>query len=598
MLILKGCLANSSFAQIFLFNNGAQVYTAPTAIIQVNGGFQNDNSLSTLNVFENNGTMTISNISGIPGSVFLTNSSTLQGNGNYLVEQDWTNDALFTAANSTVNFTGNLQEFITSTNATVTTFNNLILSGTGTGINRKKTLQLVNANIGFTGTLNINDRELETLTNTMFVLNPSATCVTNNTTPGSEGFVSSSFVSGPGGSGFLSRTTNSATAYLYPTGSSTGTVRYRPINLIPASPAANTYTARLGNNDATTDGFSIALLDTTMCSLNPFYYHQIKRSSGNDNASIDMFFNLSADGGWDGIAKWNSTIPNLWNSMGSVNVTTGTPFNDILKVNWADFSNSPYILSRQRTAMPILTCSSVCSNSSGNIFSTTGTGTIYAWTSPVGTTITSGQNTNSVIIDWGTTSGPVSLTISSILGCLSSAASCTVNPMALPVAAFSSESTDQLNYKFNDLSTSGTTQWNWDFGDGSVSNSQNPSHTFSNCGSKRICLIASKNSCIDTACSDINVNQLFNIPNVFSPDGDGINDLFVIDNSCLKEYHLEIFNRWGMKVFETFLPGRGWDGYTASGVSSPAGTYYYILKTISLTGKDDSTNGFITLLRM
>ena len=43
--------------------------------------------------------MTISN-SGTPGSVFLTNGSTLQGNGTYFVEQDWTNDATFTANNS------------------------------------------------------------------------------------------------------------------------------------------------------------------------------------------------------------------------------------------------------------------------------------------------------------------------------------------------------------------------------------------------------------------------------------------------------------------------------------------------------------------
>src|SRR4051812_24138475 len=94
MLVLTGGLATSSFAQNILFNNGALVYTGPTAIVQVNGGFQNDGGTpsGTTPTFENNGTMTIAN-SGTPGTVRLTNGSTLQGNGTYLVEQDWINDA-------------------------------------------------------------------------------------------------------------------------------------------------------------------------------------------------------------------------------------------------------------------------------------------------------------------------------------------------------------------------------------------------------------------------------------------------------------------------------------------------------------------------
>ena len=118
------------------------------------------------------------------------------------------------------------------------------------------------------------------------------------------------------------------------------------------------------------------------------------------------------------------------------------------------------------------------------------------------------------------------------------------------------------------------------------------------CGLKKICLIASKNTCVDTVCSEIDLNAIFNVPNVFTPDGDGINDQFFINNtSCLKEYHLAILNRWGMTIFETTLEGNGWDGHTASGVPSPEGTYYYILKTTSLSGKDETTKGFLSLIR-
>lgn len=592
ILVLSGFLASASFAQIILFDNGAKFYTGPSAVLYVNGGFQNDNSAGTANYFENNGAMTIAT-SGTPGSVFLTSNSILQGNGTYLVEQNWTNDATFAAGNSTVNFNGTLQEFITSTNATVTIFNNLVLTGTGFGNNRKKTLQLVDAVIASNGTLTINDRELETLTNTMFVLNPSSTCITNNTTPGSEGFVSSSFSSG--GSGYLSRVTNSSLAYLFPTGGSSSGTRYRPVILTPASGVSNTYTARLGYDIATADGFDIAAIDTTMCMVNPIFYHQIKRSSGNDNANIEIFYDQTTDGGWDGMAKWNSLTPGIWNEMGAVTATANIPLSSVLKVNWADFSNSPYILSRKKPPVPGLTCSSVCTNSAGNIFSAIGTGSTYTWTSPAGSTITSGQNTSSVTIDWGSSSGPVTVTTSSALGCASNPASCIVVPSSSTVAAFSSNST-ALTYDFTDLSTSGVDQWAWDFGDGSVSNSQNPSHTYTACGPQKICLIASKNNCIDTVCSDIEVDELYSVPNVFTPDADGINDIFIIDNTCLKEDVLEIYNRWGMKVFET--TSGGWDGRMTSGVQASEGTYYYIFKAVSLlAGKDYDSKGFISLVR-
>ncbi len=593
LFVLTRCLTIALSAQpTILFNNGAQVYTGPTAILHLNGSFKNDNAAGTTNVFENNGTMTVGN-SGTPGSVFLTTNSILQGNGTYIVEQDWTNDATFTAGTSTVNFNGTQQEFITSTNATITTFNNLVLTGTGFGNNRKKTLQLVGARIGANGTLALNDRELETLTNTMFVLNPSATCVTNNIILGSEGFVSSSFNSG--GSGYLSRVTNSTLGYIFPTGSSVSGTRYRPVMLTPASGTANTYTARLGYNDATSDGFNINALDTGMCMVNPLFYHEIKRSSGNDNAIIEIFYNQTADGAWEGLAKWNSTTPNIWNEMGTVTATANVPLSSVLKVNWADFSNSPYILSRKKPSIPGLTCSSVCANSTGNVFSAIGTGSIYTWTSPTGTVITSGQNTNAVTIDWNSLSGPVTVTVTNPFGCTSNAASCTVNPASSTIADFSSTST-ALTYNFTDLSTGGVDQWVWDFGDGSFSTEQNPSHTYAACGPQNICLIASKNNCVDTVCSDIELSDLLSIPNIFTPDGDGTNDLFLINTSCFKEFTIEIFNRWGMKIVE--ITTGGWDGRSKSGVEASDGTYFYILKAVSLLpGKEYNSKGFISLVR-
>lgn len=581
-------LSTSAFAQTIFFNNGGTVFVANGAVMQVNGGFQNDGAAAAIT---NDGTINIAN-SGTPGTVFLTNSSVMQGNGQYFVEQDWSNSATFNAGTSTVTLNGNLQQFITTTNATVTTFNNLVLTGTGTGANKKKTLQGVNANIGTNGTLTINNRELETLTNTMFVLNPATTCVTNTTTPGNEGFVSSSV------GGRLSRATNVSSAYLFPTGSSVGTVRYRPLIITPSAAAANTFTARLGNNNATTDGFNTASLDNTMCQVNNLYYHEVNRSAGSSNANIDIFFDPVADGGWDGMAQWNTPTAALWNNMGTVTVTPGVPLSDVLKVNWSDFSNSPYALARVKPNTPTFACNDVCANSSGVSYNATGSSGTYTWTVPAGSTITSGQGTSAINVNWGSTSGPVTVTASSALGCASNPASCSVTVNPVPVANFDTVA-NGFDISFTDLSTGPATSWSWNFGDGTGSTLQNPTHTFTSNGTYNVCLTTSNNGCDNTLCYTVNVDGTVSvvIPNVFTPDNDGINDLYFITCMGIKEYKLEIYDRWGLKVFSSEVQGEKWDGRTTSGVPVTDGTYYFILKAIAVTTKDYSTKGYIQLIR-
>ena len=584
-----GLLSTAVNAQTIFFNNGATVFASTGAVVQVNGGLQNDGAAAIL---ENNGTITIAN-SGTPGSVFLTNGSIMQGNGQYFVEQDWSNSATFNAGTSTVTLDGDLQQFITTTNATVTTFNNLTLTGTGAGNDRKKTLQGVNANVSATGILAINDRELETLTNTIFVLNPAITAVTNSTTVGSEGFVSSSV----GGS--MSRATNTTAVYRFPTGSSVGTTRYRPVQLTPATAAANIFNARLGNNNATVDGFSTAALDTTMCTVLSLFYHQINRTAGTDNAGIDVFYSQASDNGlWDALAQFNTPTAAIWNNMGAVANTSAVPFNDVLKVNWSDFSNSPYILARVKPAMPVLACNDVCANSQGNTFTATGTGATFTWTAPSGATIASGQGTNAVDVDWGATSGPLTVTTSSAAGCASNPASCSVTANVTPLASFDTVSSG-FTYNFSDLSTGTITSWAWDFGDGSSSSVPNPSHTFSGNGVQTVCLTVSNNGCADSVCRTVTIDatDFINIPNVFTPDGDGVNDLFYIDNAGLKEYRIDIYNRWGVKVFQSETAGEKWDGRSTSGELLSDGTYYYILKAVSVTTKDYSTKGYIQLIR-
>jgi gliding motility-associated-like protein len=88
----------------------------------------------------------------------------------------------------------------------------------------------------------------------------------------------------------------------------------------------------------------------------------------------------------------------------------------------------------------------------------------------------------------------------------------------------------------------------------------------------------------DTARVLINVEDVVTAPQVFTPNGDGYNDLFeIIGLERYPENHFVVFNRWGNKVFETYNYRNDWDGhsntkYTVGDRQLPVGVYYYVLK--------------------
>jgi len=88
------------------------------------------------------------------------------------------------------------------------------------------------------------------------------------------------------------------------------------------------------------------------------------------------------------------------------------------------------------------------------------------------------------------------------------------------------------------------------------------------------------------------------IPNVFTPNNDGKNDLFDISALNMKDLTMEIYDRWGIKMYDTSDPKKGWDGKHGSSEAAD-GTYFWIIKYKSDCGGDDSyvEKGHVTLLR-
>lgn len=106
------------------------------------------------------------------------------------------------------------------------------------------------------------------------------------------------------------------------------------------------------------------------------------------------------------------------------------------------------------------------------------------------------------------------------------------------------------------------------------------------------------NNCMQSAQAIIDIcpDSIF-IPNVFSPNGDGVNDVFTFPNWRYKKIHCQIYNRWGTKIYEWNNVNGEWDGQSTSGKPVPEGTYYYIMKAEKMTEGLIEQKGFLTLLR-
>lgn len=88
------------------------------------------------------------------------------------------------------------------------------------------------------------------------------------------------------------------------------------------------------------------------------------------------------------------------------------------------------------------------------------------------------------------------------------------------------------------------------------------------------------------------------MPNAFSPNGDGINDIYRAKDGyqSLTEFHAYIFNRWGQKLFEWTNPADGWDG-TYKGKPVKDGVYFCLVKAKGADGKTYNIKRDVNLLR-
>ena len=112
-------------------------------------------------------------------------------------------------------------------------------------------------------------------------------------------------------------------------------------------------------------------------------------------------------------------------------------------------------------------------------------------------------------------------------------------------------------------------------------------------------ILAAANGCdsIRTLNLTVKNNCSIYIPNAFTPNKDGLNDLFKPTiNLSFQQFSFIIFNRYGQKIFETREYGKGWDG-TYKGKDQPTGSYVYRIKFTNSFGWKSENNGTVLLIR-
>ena len=239
---------------------------------------------------------------------------------------------------------------------------------------------------------------------------------------------------------------------------------------------------------------------------------------------------------------------------------------------------------------------------------------IYTWTAPPSATFgplgVNGKVTSKGDSTSANLSGEYKVTVvNPLTGCVSQESrdvitgSLTVAIDADQVSGYAPLTVNFTNLSKSTNNASITSVWSFGTGVNQTFTSVAPtSMVYNQPGTYTVTLFARKGTCLESAQKIIKVEvpSRVAIPNVFTPNNDGVNDFFTLqlaDN--LSELRVVIYDRWGHLVYELISDGRNisWDGKNQYGKEVPEGTYFYTLKA---TGKDDKpydNHGTINLFR-
>ncbi|MFT4544673.1 MAG: gliding motility-associated-like protein [Bacteroidia bacterium] len=587
-------------ADPLIFNNGAMFYinggTADSAVVWVDGGVTNNDSIMV-----NKGKFIIKGDfvnNGQSGGFDVAPFGIEPNDGLFIIHGDWENNGVYNAGEGKVKFVES--GWVRGTE--VTRFHDVELVGPIVRsifdtIGPNATGPTVDVEIDATGTLDLDSGEFATNFNILWVLNSATGAIQRELDCDPCGFVSSK------ANGSLARVTDQDVGYRFPVGSSINAPtdpdnfeRYRPVTIKPLTTDQDTFHVRFVNQNATNFGLPISQVDTAICYVNPWWYHKINQGNGGvPNADIALYSNPSeGDEDYNTIANW-STPNTIWENIANTGSSLIGGLGQVVAYEWDDFLTVPedgYIMAFKVPAEPEVSGDNAMCASIEETYTVPQNGSDYEFV-VTGGTITN-ETDNSVTVIWDNTElDPVIGTVQVIEtvpntingGCPSIPRNYTVEVWPLPVANFTVVADPTLPggvfiHDILEMADSSllTSEWNWDFGDGTTSSDSLPFHAYYETGSYDIQLIVRSGlECLDTLVVTVDVVEGLIVPNVFTPNNDGWNDVFDVRTSDVGPFNLEIYNRWGNIIFKNTSPLISWDGTTQAGVEAPAGTYFYTI---------------------
>jgi len=156
-----------------------------------------------------------------------------------------------------------------------------------------------------------------------------------------------------------------------------------------------------------------------------------------------------------------------------------------------------------------------------------------------------------------------------------------------PTVSYASVNTGELDCFYN-------------FGDGGSSTDCNGTYTYSDGGLFEVTqTVINSAGCSSTAMGEVAVSgNVFYAPNSFTPNNDGVNDVWLPVALGITSYHLQIFNRWGERIWQTFDPATPWLGNVLTGDHyAQDGLYHYSVKVEDQLRYPRTYSGSIQLFR-
>lgn len=284
----------------------------------------------------------------------------------------------------------------------------------------------------------------------------------------------------------------------------------------------------------------------------------------------------------------------LWNtaqSTASITVDTAGVYSVTGMNACGTATTSAVVAELDLPSVAIIGDTIICQGSS-TVLTASGTGP-FTWSN--------GQSGASITV---TQPGSYVATASNACGSASASVSVAVIMVSSIFTAQPSSGSSPLNVVFSNGSTPSDATFAWDFGDGGGSGVSDPIHLYAEPGTYVVELMVSTNGCTAVSTGTVVVTEpveipessLF-VPNVFTPNGDQMNDVYALTAVNIASLNMRIFNRWGQLVNELTRVGEVWDARSLSGSLVPDGTYFYMLEAKGLDGRSYDQSGHLTVLR-